>query len=91
MDYVLPKTILTIVVVANKCGCNPTPEPFEFPIQNSTSLNIPFEDDEIDLEGMCELKQKIICDFQNILKQLECGIQPDLEFLLEEISAVYEG
>ena len=77
-----------------RCGCNPIPVPFEFPINSSIASNIGsdviFEDIELNNQGtICELKQKIICDFQDILRKLECGIQPDLEFLLEEISAVY--
>ena len=35
-----------------------------------------------------ELKQKAICEYQIIIQKLECGIQPDLEFLLEEISLI---
>ena len=76
------------------CGCNPVPIPFEFPISNSISSNVGsdviFGDIELSNQGtICELKRKIICDFYDILKKLQCGIQPDLEFLLEEISVVY--
>lgn len=75
------------------CGCNPIPVPYEFPINSSISSNVGsdviFENIGLNQGTICELKQKIICDFQNILKKLECGIQPDLEFLLEEISVVY--
>ena len=35
-----------------------------------------------------ELKDKVICEYERIIHQLECGIQPDLEFLLEEISLI---
>jgi hypothetical protein len=35
-----------------------------------------------------ELKNKIICEYLGIIDKLECGIQLDLEFLLEEISLV---
>ena len=34
------------------------------------------------------LKNKIICDYKIIISKLEKGHQLDLEFLLEEISAV---
>lgn len=75
------------------CGCNPIPVPYEFPINDSISSNIGsdviFESIDLNQGTICELKQKIICDFYNILRKLECGIQPDLEFLLEEISVVY--
>ena len=35
-----------------------------------------------------KLKNKIICEYLGIIDKLECGIQLDLEFLLEEISLV---
>lgn len=34
------------------------------------------------------LKDKIICEYKLIISELERGRKPDLEFLLEEISAV---
>ena len=34
------------------------------------------------------LKKKVICEYNEILRQLECGIQPDIENLLEEISLI---
>jgi hypothetical protein len=34
------------------------------------------------------LKDKIICEYKLIISKLEQGHKPDLEFLLEEISAV---
>jgi hypothetical protein len=34
------------------------------------------------------LKDKIICEYKLIISKLEQGQKPDLEFLLEEISAV---
>lgn len=34
------------------------------------------------------LKDKIICEYKLIISELERGHKPDLEFLLEEISAV---
>lgn len=34
------------------------------------------------------LKQKITCEFENILVKLEHGTMPDLKFLLNEIAAV---
>ena len=41
------------------------------------------------IKDICALKCKIVEDYKHILAQLECGIQPDLEFILEEISLVY--
>jgi len=38
--------------------------------------------------NICELKEKIIYEYLDIINKLECGIQEDLEFLLEEISLV---
>lgn len=80
-----------------QCGCNPVQEQFEFPILDNIFTKINNENLNInnccrlqkDKENFCELKNKVICDFQQIIKKLECGIQPDLEFLLEEISYIY--
>lgn len=72
------------------CRCNPIQEPFEFPIiEENNKLCICIEDYYPNICNLCELKEKIICDFQSIMSKLECGIQPDLEFLLEEISMIY--
>ncbi len=78
-----------------QCGCNPIPQPFEFPVTTCNcglgivqDLDIK-EDCSSEFDNLCELKQKIINDFQDILNKLQCGIQPDLEFLLQEISLVY--
>ena len=71
--------------------CNPTQEQFEFPILencyiiNNQNLHIK----DFNSNNLCELKLKIICDFQDIIDKLECGIQPDLEPLLQEILLVY--
>lgn len=75
-----------------QCGCNPIQEPYEFPIltnSENNSPNIYIEDYYSNINSLCELKKKIICDFYSIINKLECGIQPDLEFLLQEISLVY--
>jgi len=40
------------------------------------------------INNIDELKNKIICEYLGIIDKLECGIQLDLEFLLEEISLV---
>lgn len=78
--------------VSNDCGCNNvSTRPFEFQISENSLINhkqypdliqIPYED------RLCELKEKAICNYTDILDQLDCGIQPDLEFLLEEISLI---
>lgn len=41
-----------------------------------------------DVSNLQELKEKVICEYFKIINQLECGTQPDLEFLLEEISLI---
>lgn len=75
--------------------CNPIQEPFEFEISDNSYINNVVD---ISFDGKCcccsdnslyELKQKVICEFQQIIDQLECGIQPDLELLLQEISLIY--
>lgn len=37
---------------------------------------------------ICPLKEKVICEYFKILSNLKRGKQDDLEFLLEEISAI---
>lgn len=76
--------------VNNNCGCNNViNEPIEFEIPdifNSDYYHIPNYLNSP--KNIQELKQKIICEYYQIINKLECGIQPDLEFLLEEISLV---
>lgn len=75
------------------CRCHTIDNTYkEFEINDSCSkkpksggIKIPQIEDS-DLSG---LKNKIICEYEDIISKLECGIQPDLEFLLEEISLVY--
>ena len=71
-----------------QCGCNPIPEQFEFPIIDDNIKKYKF-DFGTNSQDLCQLKYKIICDFQDVIKSLECGIQPDLELLLQEISLIY--
>ena len=74
----------------NSC-CNNTNlnSPIEFPIENNDNQEVYIDNYCIETNNLCELKNKIIQDFLAIVNKLECGIQPDLEFLLEEISLVY--
>lgn len=70
--------------------CNPKQESFEFPIKDKNVKSpIYIQDYFPKIKDVCALKCKIIEDYKHILAQLECGIQPDLEFILEEISLVY--
>ena len=70
------------------CGCNAIQhDPIEFKI-DSTPLKymnigviLPNE-----TEDDCCLMNKIIQEFFDIINKLECGIQPDIENILEEIS-----
>lgn len=75
----------------NRCGCNPIQEPFEFKIIDN-NLNDTLIGNLKELfpiaNNIDELKDKIICEYIGIIDKLECGIQLDLEFLLEEISLV---
>ena len=74
------------------CGCSHViNEPFEFKISDCRPRkcsNCQLLPNTIDSD-LDELKSKIICDFQKVIKQLECGIQPDIESILEEISLIY--
>lgn len=74
------------------CGCLEIQhEPLEFkittPVINLTKYSgtLPNTNEQ----DWCRLKSKIIADFLDIVKKLECGIQPDIEILLEEISLIY--
>lgn len=74
------------------CGCIEIKhEPLEFeitgPVPNLTRYSIVLPNTSE--EDWCRLKNKIIFDFQDVVKKLECGIQPDIELLLEEISLMY--
>lgn len=71
------------------CQClNPIPEKFEFEVIDN-SASIPISQENISYyNNTDQLKEKVICDFIHILDQLECGIQPNLEILLEEISLI---
>ena len=66
-----------------QCLCNPIQQPFEFKIK---------EDNYTELEeyspDICGLKSEIIFEFQDVIHKLKCGIQPELEFLLEKISYI---
>lgn len=72
-----------------KC-CKPIISVFEYDISDDIfiskrqDISLPIEPEtDIDL-----LKDKIICEYKLIISKLEQGHKPDLEFLLEEISAV---
>ena len=74
----------------NSCGCNQISEPFEFSIEdcNLGSNKIKLQELFPVVNDINELKNKIIQEYLEIIDKLECGIQLDLEFLLEEISLV---
>lgn len=71
------------------CGCGEAPSPFEFQINDKPIIvsNIDFTlPNETDRQTC--LMEKIIQDYFNIINKLECGIQPELENILEEISLI---
>lgn len=71
------------------CGCGPVPEPIEFDIIENPSIYINsgiILPNKID--NYCCLIKKIIQEYLDIINKLECGIQPDLENLLQEISLI---
>lgn len=75
----------------NKCGCNPIQEPFEFPLIDCPDKIIKGKFGElfpldIDIE---KLKTRLICEYQEIIDKLECGIRIDLEPFLEILSLIY--
>lgn len=74
-----------------ECGC---PDISIIPIErkipdditiNTNSANITLKNDRDNIE--C-LKKQIICEYYSIINQLECGIQPDVKLILEEISYI---
>lgn len=72
-----------------KC-CPPIISNFEFDINSDILISIQQDiklpivpETDIDL-----LKDKIICEYKLIISELERGRKPNIEFLLEEISAV---
>lgn len=71
------------------CGCGDAPVPFEFPICDKPIIisNIDFVLPNSKDKSKC-LMEKIIQDYFDIINKLECGIQPDLENILEEISLI---
>lgn len=76
------------------CGCGSiSSTPFEFRIYDDPVLVIDSSSNSSALlpnstdRSNC-LKQKIIQDYYDIINKLECGIQPDLQNLLEELSLV---
>lgn len=71
------------------CGCGQVPEPIEFDIIGTPSV---YTDNSVILpnktDNTCCLIEKIIQEYFDIINKLECGIQPDLENLLQEISLI---
>lgn len=71
----------------NPCGCTLYKQYIEEQIQGRIQ-----SDPEIVLRRpttpICDLKRKVISDVYRLLKQLECGVQPDLELILQEISLI---
>ena len=74
------------------CGCRDTTQKiFEFEIEDDIlQCNCNCEEEKkISKDNFCSLKNKVIGEFLDIIKKLECGIQPDLELILQEISLIY--
>lgn len=75
------------------CGCNKPyfgPIIFDIPesvITLSRENNIKFPDLDKSDKTDC-LKRKIIKEYLDILQNLECGIQPNIENILQEISLI---
>lgn len=75
------------------CGCREISSgPIEFEIHDccpQVHINCgPLLPNTNDIDW-CNLQSKVICDIQKVIKQLECGIQPDIEIILEEISLIF--
>ena len=90
MAFVI-QNLIVVKKAVGVCKCNPLPEKFEFIIQDSGNYSnntIEISQEDSNYYNTDQLKEKTICDFLHILDQLECGIQPDLEIILEEISLI---
>lgn len=74
------------------CGCREISRtPIEFKIESCPQVHIncgPLLPNTND-KDFDTLQRKIVCDFKKVIKQLECGIQPDIEIILEEISLLF--
>lgn len=71
--------------------CNPIIENFEFELNDDIFIQGNNQDLKIPIEPITDidfLKDKIICEYKLIISELEKGHKPNLEFILEEISAV---
>ena len=72
------------------CGCNPPS--YDYIEFNIPDIKKPDNSSPVLLQNKFdhtgELKNKIVCDYFNIIDKLECGIQPELADLLEEISLI---
>lgn len=55
----------------------------DFRIKSDLDVKLPNTTDRISC-----LKRKVINDYLDIINQLECGIQPDIENILQEISLI---
>jgi len=93
MDYVITMNLKEVDVAVGRfdlnCGCIELDFRLkEFEIKDPPKENPTIHLDIFDNIDIQELKDKVICEYNRIIHQLECGIQPDLEFLLEEISLI---
>lgn len=70
------------------CRCKtPNYKNLEFQINDDIIIqqNVTFSEIKKDYS---KLKQKIICEYYEIINQMECGIYPDLSWILDEISLI---
>ena len=93
MVFVIMMILMDVDVAVGRfdlnCGCIELDfRHKEFEIKESSKSNPEIHLDVFDNLDIQELKDKVICEYNRIIHQLECGIQPDLEFLLEEISLI---
>lgn len=72
----------------NPCGCTIYKKYIEEQIEGRINRSDPKIVLPRDREPLCNIKKKVISDICGILKKLECGIQPDLELVLQEISFI---
>ena len=92
MDYVSLNLIVIVDVVAmySDCGCidRPSLKLEEYNIQNLVFRSPKINLNKPKINYICDLKEKVVCEYYQILQDLECGKHPDLEFILQEISLI---
>lgn len=85
-----------VTATRNDCRCFQIPQFTEEIHDTSDIFSLNNNKDDLNEEvylptqSLCldKVIEEAICEFKGILKRLECGIQPDLEDLLDKLSLI---